>query len=40
MQDCIKKAQNKKRRDVDLYKKPVDFEVKDKVFMLTKNWKT
>jgi hypothetical protein len=39
-QDCIKKAQDKKQRDVDLYKKPVDFEVKDKVFVLTKNWKT
>jgi hypothetical protein len=36
-QDCIKKAQDKKRRDVDLYKQPVDFEVKDKVFVLTKN---
>jgi hypothetical protein len=36
-QDCIKKAQDKKQRDVNLYKKLVDFEVKDKVFMLTKN---
>jgi hypothetical protein len=39
-QDCIKKAQDKKRRDVELHKRPVDFEVKDKVFVLTKNWKT
>jgi hypothetical protein len=36
-QDCIKKAQDKKRRDVNLYKRLVDFEVKDKVFVLTKN---
>jgi hypothetical protein len=36
-QDCIKKAQNKKRRDVNLYKRPVDFKVKDKVFVSTKN---
>jgi hypothetical protein len=36
-QDCIKKAQNKKQRNVDLYKRLVDFEVKDKVFVLTKN---
>jgi hypothetical protein len=36
-QDCIKKAQNKKQRNVDLYKRPVDFKVKDKVFVLTKN---
>jgi hypothetical protein len=39
-QDCIKKAQDKKRRDVDPHKRLVDFEVKDKVFVLTKNWKT
>jgi hypothetical protein len=36
-QDCIKKAQDKKRRNVDLYRQPVDFKVKDKVFVLTKN---
>jgi hypothetical protein len=36
-QDCIKKAQDKKRRDVDPHKRPVDFKVKDKVFVLTKN---
>jgi hypothetical protein len=36
-QDCIKKAQDKKRRDVNLYKRPVNFKVKDKVFVLTKN---
>jgi hypothetical protein len=36
-QNCIKKAQDKKRRDVNLYKRLVDFEVKDKMFMLTKN---
>jgi hypothetical protein len=36
-QDCIKKAQNKKQYNVNLYKKPVNFKVKNKVFMLTKN---
>jgi hypothetical protein len=36
-QDCIKKAQDKKRRDVNPHRRPVDFEVKDKVFVLTKN---
>jgi hypothetical protein len=36
-QNCIKKAQDKKRRDVNLHKRLVDFEVKDKVFVLTKN---
>jgi hypothetical protein len=36
-QDCIKKAQNKKQRDINLYKKLVNFEVKDKIFVLTKN---
>jgi hypothetical protein len=36
-QDCIKKAQDKKQRNVNLYKRLVDFEVKDKVFMLIKN---
>jgi hypothetical protein len=36
-QDCIKKAQDKKQRDVNPHKRPVDFEVKDKVFVLTKN---
>jgi hypothetical protein len=36
-QDYIKKAQDKKRRDIDLYKRLVNFEVKDKVFVLTKN---
>jgi hypothetical protein len=36
-QNCIKKAQDKKRRDVDSHKRLVDFKVKDKVFVLTKN---
>jgi hypothetical protein len=36
-QDCMKKAQDKKRCDVNLHKRPVNFEVKDKVFVLTKN---
>jgi hypothetical protein len=36
-QDCIKKAQDKKQRNVNPHKKSVDFKVKDKVFVLTKN---
>jgi C1A family cysteine protease len=36
-QNCIKKAQDKKQRDVDLYKRLVNFKVKNKVFVLTKN---
>jgi hypothetical protein len=36
-QDYIKKAQDKKRRNVNLYKRLVNFKVKDKVFVLTKN---
>jgi hypothetical protein len=35
--DCIKKAQDKKRRNIDLYKKLVNFKVKNKVFVLIKN---
>jgi hypothetical protein len=37
VQDCIKKAQDKKQRNVNSHKKPVDFKVKDKVFVSTKN---
>jgi hypothetical protein len=36
-QDCIKKAQDKKQRDVDPHRRLVNFEVKNKVFVLTKN---
>jgi hypothetical protein len=36
-QNCIKKAQDKKQYNVNLYKRLVNFEVKDKVFVLTKN---
>jgi hypothetical protein len=36
-QNCIKKAQNKKQRNINSHKRPVDFKVKDKVFVLTKN---
>jgi hypothetical protein len=39
-QDCIKKAQDKKQRDVNSHKQLVNYKVKDKVFVLTKNWKT
>ena len=34
------KAQAKKEHDVNLYRRPVDFQVGDKVYILTKNWKT
>jgi predicted DNA-binding protein (MmcQ/YjbR family) len=36
-QDCIKKAQDKKQYNINLHKRLVNFKVKDKVFMLTKN---
>jgi hypothetical protein len=36
-QDCIKKAQDKKRHDVNPHRRPVNFKVKDKVFVSTKN---
>ena len=36
----IKKAQEKKERDVNRKRRPVDFDVGDKVFVTTKNWRT
>jgi hypothetical protein len=33
----MKQAQDKKRRDVDPYRKVLDFKVKDKVWISTKN---
>lgn len=37
---CIKQAQDKKERDVNKHRKPVDFDIEDKVYISTKNWKT
>jgi len=36
----IKQAQEKKERDVNKHRRPVDFDVEDKVYVSTKNWKT
>lgn len=36
----MKQAQDKKRRDVDPHRRQVDFQVGDKVWVMTKNWKT
>jgi hypothetical protein len=37
VQNCIKKAQDKKQHNINLYKKLVNFKVKNKVFILIKN---
>ena len=39
-QGCMGRAQDKKRRDIDPHRRLIDFEVGDKVFVSTKNWKT
>ena len=36
----IAKAQAKKEHDVNPYRWPVDFKAGNKVYILTKNWKT
>jgi hypothetical protein len=36
----MKKAQEKKERDVNRHRRDVDFDVKDKVYIKTTNWKT
>jgi hypothetical protein len=33
-------AQKQKEQDINVYQRPVDFRVKDKVYVSTKNWKT
>ena len=38
--EFIKKAQEKKEKDINKYRRLIDFQVKDKVFISTKNWKT
>ena len=39
-QTNMKKAQEKKQRDVNRHRRPVDFVVGDKVFVSTKDWRT
>jgi hypothetical protein len=36
----MKQAQEKKERDVNRHRREVDFQVDDKVWVSTKNWKT
>src|ERR1700721_1738779 len=37
----IKTLQKKKKeKDINIYRRAIDFQVKDKVWILTKNWKT
>ena len=36
----MKQAQEKKERDVNCHRREVDFQVDDKVWVSTKNWKT
>jgi len=38
--DSIRKAQEKKERDINAHRRPVDFGVGDQVWVSTKNWKT
>ena len=37
---CITSAQQKKERDVNKHRRPVDFEPEDLVWVRTKNWNT
>src|ERR1700721_693319 len=39
-QEIMKKSQKKKEKDINIYQRAIDFQVKDKVFISTKNWKT
>ena len=39
-QTIMKKAQEKKESDVNRHRREVDFQVGDRVWVLTKNWKT
>jgi hypothetical protein len=36
----MKRAQEKKERDVNPHRRPINFQVRDKVWISTKNWKT
>ena len=38
--ECIQKAQDKKERDINAHRRPVDFQAGDKVWVTTRNWKT
>ena len=38
--ELMAKAQAKKEADVNAHRRPIDFAVKDKVYVSTKNWKT
>jgi transposase InsO family protein len=38
--ESIRKAQEKKERDVNAHRRPVDFGVKDKVWVTTKHWRS
>jgi hypothetical protein len=38
--ELMAKAQEKKQRDVNSHRRPVDFSIGDKVWVSTKNWKT
>jgi transposase InsO family protein len=38
--ECIRKAQEKKERDINAHRRPIDFEVRDKVWVSTKHWRT
>jgi hypothetical protein len=39
-EELITMAQEQKEQDINVYQRPVDFGVKDKVYVFTKNWKT
>ena len=38
--ELMAKSQAKKEADVNAHRRPIDFAVKDKVYVSTKNWKT
>jgi hypothetical protein len=38
--ELIAMAQEQKEQNVNVYQRPVDFRVKNKVYVSTKNWKT
>src|SRR6202021_333805 len=39
-QEIMKKSHKKKEKDINIYQRAIDFQVKDKVWISTKNWKT
>src|SRR6266536_3840862 len=38
--ELMAKSQAKKEADINAHRRPIDFTVKDKVYVSTKNWKT